>query len=149
TPMTSWPRTTATLQNYTREISRHARRLGMTSSQTPASADTTAEESVKPNVLAALKRFRVAAIAPGIGLLILVTVMVIRYGGGTPTPSQVWSPMPGAPYMICIALAVGLAIKARGSIKGILLVLLAGCVPFVSFIAERKVTHRVLAGRSI
>ncbi|WP_028850998.1 DUF3817 domain-containing protein [Thermocrispum municipale] len=121
----------------------------MTSSQTPASADTTAEESVKPNVLAALKRFRVAAIATGIGLLILVTVMVIRYGWDNPTPSQVWSPMHGALYMIYIALAVDLAIKARWSIKGILLVLLAGCVPFVSFIAERKVTHRVLAGRSI
>src|SRR5690606_41195532 len=123
--MTSGPRTTGTFHNYTREISRHARRLGMTSSQTPASADTTAEESVKPNVLAALKRFRVAAIATGIGLLILVTVMVIRYGWDNPTPTQAWSALLGVLYMMHIALAFDLAIMARSSFKCIMLALLA------------------------
>jgi hypothetical protein len=28
-------------------------------------------------------------------------------------------------------------------------VLLAGCVPFVSFLVERRVTHRVKAGRKL
>ena len=125
----------------------------MTSSQTPGSSESTgaaAEESApQQTVLSALKRFRVAAVATGIGLLVLVVVMALRYGWDNPTPSQVWSPMHGALYMVYVALSVDLAIKARWSIKGIVLVLLAGCVPFVSFAAERTVTQRVLSGRSL
>jgi len=48
-------------------------------------------------------------------------------------------------YLIYLAMAIDLGIKARWSVKGILLVLLAGCVPFVSFVAERVVTQRVHA----
>lgn len=96
-----------------------------------------------------LQRFRVAAFVTGVGLLGLVTVMVIRYGFGNPTPSAMYSPVHGVVYMIYLALSVDLAIKARWSVKGTALVLLAGCVPFVSFVAEREVTRRVTSGRTL
>lgn len=97
----------------------------------------------------ALTRFRFAAFATGIGLLGMVVVMVIRYGFDNPTPSAVWSPLHGGVYMIYMALTVDLAIKARWSVVGTLLVLLAGCVPVVSFIGEHKVTRRVQAGQRV
>jgi integral membrane protein len=93
-----------------------------------------------------LRRFRVAAFATGCGLLGMVVVMIVRYGFGNPSPSAVYSPIHGVIYMVYMAMTVDLAIKARWSIKGAVLVLLAGCVPFVSFLAEHKVTQRVRAG---
>ncbi|MBA0124915.1 DUF3817 domain-containing protein [Haloechinothrix sp. YIM 98757] len=97
----------------------------------------------------ALRRFRAAAITTGIGLLGLVAVMIVRYGFGNATPSAVWSPIHGVIYMVYMALTIDLAIKARWSIVGTLLVLLAGCVPIVSFVAEHRVTKRVRAGLRI
>lgn len=114
-----------------------------TPSSRPASEQAEADRT---DLRAPLLRFRIAAIVTGIGLLVLVAAMVIRYGYDNPTPSQVYSPIHGALYLIYLALAIDLGIKARWSVKGILLVLLAGCVPFVSFVAERVVTQRVRAG---
>lgn len=113
---------------------------------TPSSEQTDRTETARPDLRAPLLRFRIAAIVTGIGLLVLVAAMVIRYGYDNPTPSQVYSPIHGALYLIYLALAIDLGIKARWSVKGIVLVLLAGCVPFVSFVAERVVTQRVHAG---
>jgi integral membrane protein len=96
-----------------------------------------------------LLRFRTAAYVTGFGLLALCFVMVLRYGFGNPTPSAVYSPIHGVLYMIYLVLTIDLAIKARWSIKSTVLVLLAGCVPFVSFLVERRVTHRVSAGQNI
>lgn len=124
----------------------------MTSSSTPGtpgSGQTDADTAVKPDLKGALLRFRIAAILTGIGLLVLVVVMIIRLGYDNAAPSQVWSPIHGALYLVYLALAVDLGIKARWSVKGIVLVLVAGCVPFVSFVAERIVTQRVLAGRPL
>ncbi|MPY80128.1 MAG: DUF3817 domain-containing protein [Actinophytocola sp.] len=94
---------------------------------------------------APLRRFRAAAVATGIGLLLLVVAMIIRYGFGNATPSAIYSPIHGVIYMVYLALAIDLAIKARWTLWGTAAVLLAGCVPFVSFVAERKVTHQVQA----
>lgn len=96
-----------------------------------------------------LTRFRVAAFATGIGLLGLVVVMVIRYGFDNAGPSAVYSPIHGVIYMIYLVLAVDLALKARWSVKGTVGVLLAGCVPLLSFWVERKVTQRVIAGKKL
>lgn len=96
-----------------------------------------------------LTRFRVAAYLTGVGLLGLCVVMVLRYGFDNPEPSAIYSPIHGVLYMIYLVLAVDLAIKARWSVKGTVLVLLAGCVPFVSFVVERSVTRRVQEGQKI
>src|SRR5690606_35269907 len=83
------------------------------------------------------------------GLLGMVVVMVIRYGFDNPTPSAVYSPIHGVIYMVYLVVAVDLALKARWSVKGTIGVLLAGCVPFFSFVAERAVTRRVAEGRKL
>lgn len=105
--------------------------------------DTTAAR--EGTLRAPLRRFRAAAVVTGIALLVLVVVMIIRYGFGNPTPSAIYSPIHGAIYMVYLALAIDLAIKARWTLWYTAAVLLAGCVPLVSFLAERKVTHRVQA----
>lgn len=96
-----------------------------------------------------LSRFRIAAYVTGVGLLALCLVMVLRYGFGNPEPSAVYSPIHGVLYMIYVAFTIDLAIKARWSVKGAIGVLLAGCVPFLSFVVERAVTARVRTGRRI
>ncbi|MBK1788661.1 DUF3817 domain-containing protein [Prauserella cavernicola] len=96
-----------------------------------------------------LKRFRIAAFATGIGLLGLCVVMVVRYVFDNPDPSAIYSPIHGVIYMIYLVVAVDLALKARWSVKGTVGVLLAGCVPLLSFYVERKVTQRVTAGRKL
>ncbi|WP_034272320.1 DUF3817 domain-containing protein [Haloechinothrix halophila] len=113
----------------------------MTTSEQQDTTGTTREGTLR----APLRRFRVAAVVTGIGLLGLVVVMIIRYGFGNPEPSAIYSPIHGAIYMVYLALAVDLALKARWTLWGTAAVLLAGCIPFVSFLAERKVTHRVRA----
>jgi integral membrane protein len=111
-----------------------------------APADAPAEST---SLRGPLTRFRVAAYLTGVGLLGLCLVMVLRYGFDNPEPSAIYSPIHGVVYMIYLVLAVDLAIKARWSVKGTVLVLLAGCVPFVSFLVERSVTRRVQEGRKI
>lgn len=107
------------------------------------------ETAATTNLRAPLLRFRVAAFVTGFGLLGLVAVMVLRYGFDNPEPSAVYSPIHGVIYMVYLVVAVDLALKARWSVKGTIGVLLAGCVPLLSFLAERAVTRRVLAGRKV
>lgn len=90
-----------------------------------------------------LLRFRVAAYITGVGLLGLCLVMILRYGFDNPTPSAVYSPIHGLLYMVYLILTIDLAIKSRWTIKNTVLVLLAGCIPLVSFLAERRVTRRM------
>jgi integral membrane protein len=96
-----------------------------------------------------LVRFRTAAYVTGVGLLGLCFVMILRYAFDNPEPSAIYSPIHGVIYMIYLVLTIDLALKARWSIKGTVLVLLAGCVPFVSFLVERRVSHRVKDGRKL
>ncbi|MBB4684897.1 DUF3817 domain-containing protein [Amycolatopsis jiangsuensis] len=114
---------------------------------------TTSTEGAAParsaKVTGALTRFRVAAYVTGLGLLALCVTLVIEYGFDNATPAAVYSPIHGVLYMIYLVLTIDLAIKTRWSIKSTVLVLLAGCIPFVSFLVERRVSHRVPAGRDI
>lgn len=107
------------------------------------------EESVRTPIKGALTRYRVMAYIVGVGLLALVGAMVVKYGAGNDTPMAYIGPGHGFLYVIYLIFAVDLGIKARWSIKGTVLVLLAGMVPFVSFIAERRVTHKVQAGEPL
>lgn len=97
-------------------------------------------------VLPALRRFRVAAYVVGVFLLLLVVGMVFKYLGDQPRMVEVVGPVHGFVYAGYLAIALDLALRARWSVRGTLLVLLAGTVPFVSFVAERAVTRKVRAG---
>jgi integral membrane protein len=98
----------------------------------------------------ALVRYRVIAWVVGVGLITLVLVGVpLKYLAGQQTVVEVVGPLHGFLYMGYLALAIDLAFRARWSLRGTLLVLLAGTVPFLSFVAERIVTSRVRAGRPL
>ncbi|MBP2477389.1 integral membrane protein [Crossiella equi] len=97
-----------------------------------------------------LQRFRVMAYIVGVGLLALVLVaMPLKYLADYSLLVAIIGPVHGFLYAVYLVLAFDLAIKARWSIVGTLTVLLAGTVPFLSFVAERWVTRKVRAGERI
>ncbi|MBB2909846.1 integral membrane protein [Streptosporangium becharense] len=93
----------------------------------------------------ALKPFRILAYIVGVMLLVLVVCIVLRYGFGIEGPSQFVSPIHGFLYMLYLVAVMNLGMKARWSWQYIVGVMLAGTVPLLSFVFERKVTHRVEA----
>lgn len=102
---------------------------------------------VKPGTLS---RYRIVAYIVGVGLLALVLVaMPLKYLADYSTPVAIIGPLHGLLYMAYLVLAFDLAIKSKWSVQGTLLVLLAGTVPFLSFVAERWVTRKVQAGERI
>jgi integral membrane protein len=91
----------------------------------------------------ALKPYRVMAYIVGVMLLLLCAAMVAKYGFGNDTFVAIVGPLHGFLYMVYLVAALNLGIKARFPIPYLLLVLLAGTIPFLSFVAERSVTGRV------
>ncbi|GII91127.1 DUF3817 domain-containing protein [Sinosporangium siamense] len=94
-------------------------------------------------VESALKPFRVLAYIVGVMLLLLVGGMVLKYGFDTPEPGTIISPIHGFLYVVYLVAALNLGLKARWTWPYTLGVLLAGTVPLLSFVMERKVTQRV------
>lgn len=95
---------------------------------------------------AALTRYRVIAWIVGVVLIVLVLVaMPLKYLAHRPELVQTIGPVHGFLYMGYLALAFDLARRAGWAYSRTLLVLLAGTVPFLSFVAERKVTGWVRA----
>src|SRR5436309_15959132 len=112
-------------------------------------ADTAATGTDDRRINAALGRYRVIAYVVGIGLLALTVATILDWGFHIPQYAAVVGPLHGFLYMIYLALGIDLALKARWSIGGTLLVLIAGTIPFLSFVAARQVTGRVRAGRRL
>ncbi|WP_344082036.1 DUF3817 domain-containing protein [Luedemannella helvata] len=91
---------------------------------------------------AALLRFRVAAYVVGVLLLVLVFVaMPLKYLADEAIGVALVGPLHGFLYMGYLAVAFDLAVRARWPIGRTILVLLAGTIPIMSFVAERKVTQ--------
>jgi integral membrane protein len=112
------------------------------------------ERTVRPatgrGVPAALTRYRVLAYVVGVMLLLLVLVaMPLKYLADVPGPVAVIGPAHGFLYAVYLLTAFDLALRARWSAKGTVLVLLAGTIPFLSFVAERWVTRRTRAGERV
>lgn len=90
---------------------------------------------------AALTRYRVLAYVVGVLLLVLVLVaMPLKYLADRPGLVAVVGPLHGFLYMVYLAVAFDLAVRARWSLRRTLPLLLAGTVPGMSFVAERKAT---------
>ncbi|HEX4221262.1 MAG TPA: DUF3817 domain-containing protein [Pseudonocardiaceae bacterium] len=115
----------------------------------PGPTKPTVSELRARRINGALKRYRFIAYIVGIGLLALTVATILDWGFGIPQYAEVIGPLHGFLYMIYLALGIDLALKARWSVVGSLLVLLAGTIPFLSFVAERQVTKRVTAGRKL
>ncbi|MGO1945367.1 DUF3817 domain-containing protein [Brachybacterium alimentarium] len=94
-----------------------------------------------------------ASIVEGIALLVLVSIMIMRYvvfGGEaifTSTSdtwaqiSKTWSPIHGLIYMIYVILSFDLWAKMRWGLPRMVLLMFFGVIPVLSFFGERW-THQ-------
>ena len=94
----------------------------------------------------ALTRYRVMAYVVGVVLVVLVLVaMPLKYLADEPELVATVGPVHGFLYIVYLAAALDLARRRNWPIVRTLGVLLAGTVPFVSFLVERRVTREVRA----
>lgn len=92
--------------------------------------------------------FKVMAFIVGIGLLVLLVEMVLSYGfglKGDENPLHWWPQPHGFIYMVYLVATALLGFKVGWSLTKMVLVMLAGCVPFLSFWVERRVAREVEA----
>jgi integral membrane protein len=110
-------------------------------------------------VRGALTRYRALAYATGVFLLLLTLHVLVQWyqsgsegiafadapGLGRWIPgANHWVPIThGYLYLVYVVVAVDLWFRTRLPLGGMVLVVLAGTVPGMSFVAERWVTHRV------
>ncbi|MFS8478921.1 MAG: DUF3817 domain-containing protein [Micromonosporaceae bacterium] len=98
---------------------------------------------------AALLRYRVVAYVVGVLLLLLAFVaMPLKYFAHESALVEIVGPVHGFAYMVYLVLAFDLSRRAGWSLKQTLLILLAGTVPVLSFVAERRATRWVRAARA-
>ncbi|GMA38499.1 DUF3817 domain-containing protein [Mobilicoccus caccae] len=94
----------------------------------------------------ALPFFKIMAFIVGVGLLVLVVEMWFAYGmkmTKEENPLSWWPGPHGFIYMVYLAAVANLGFPARWSLLKMIGVMLAGCVPFLSFYVERKVARGV------
>ena len=90
----------------------------------------------------ALLRYRVIANVVGVVLIVFILVAVpVRYLAGEPRMSETISPIHGFLYLLYLGATVDLARRAGWPVLRTLGVMLAGTVPFVSFVVERRTTR--------
>ena len=99
-----------------------------------------------PGITAALKRYRVMAWVVGVLLVVLTLVgMPLKYFGDDPRVVT-WTGIPhGWLYMILLITAYDLSRRVGWSLKWVLVIMLCGTVPFLSFVAEHYATRDVRA----
>ena len=101
-------------------------------------------------VPAALVRYRVMAWVVGVLLIALVLVAVpLKHAAGIDGPVAVIGTAHGWLYFIFFLCACDLAVRARWTLRGTVLVLVAGTVPILSFVAERIATRKTRAGERV
>jgi integral membrane protein len=95
----------------------------------------------------ALIRFRVVAYLVGVVLILLVGLaMPMKYLADRPELVAVIGPIHGFLYIVYLAVTFDLsALRLRWPLTRTVLLLLAGTVPVLSFVAERWVTAQVRA----
>jgi integral membrane protein len=92
-------------------------------------------------VQGALTRYRTIAWIVGVVLILLVVIgMPLKYLGDNPVVVEAVGPFHGFLYMVYLVLTFDLARRVGWPFGRMLLVMLAGTIPFFSFWAERKVT---------
>jgi integral membrane protein len=114
-------------------------------SQPPSPSPATTDV---PAARKALTFFKVMAVIVGIGLLVLVVEVVLSYGfdlKGSDNPLSWWPQPHGFIFMVYVVATANLGFKLGWSLGRMVLVMLAGCVPFLSFLAERKVSREAEA----
>ncbi len=90
----------------------------------------------------ALIRYRIMAYIVGVGL-ILVFVGIPFQVAGHPGFEQVIGPIHGTLYIVYLVAGADLARRAHWTLGRMVLVVVAGFIPFLAFVVERKVTHQL------
>jgi integral membrane protein len=109
----------------------------------PARSATFYAVQVSPRTLTA---YRVLAYSTGFILLFFCVEMIAKYGFGVDGLEWV-AIVHGWVYMAYFMVTMYLGIQLRWTWRRLLPVLLAGTIPLMSFVAERKVVARVRAER--
>lgn len=92
----------------------------------------------------ALALYRVMAYLVGVVLLVLVFIGVpLNHLAHRPAVVATVGPAHGVLYVVYVVVALNLGVRYRWSLGRIALVLVAGTVPFLSFVMERRVTRRL------
>ena len=90
----------------------------------------------------ALTRYRIIAWIVGVVLIVLVLVgMPLKYLADNASVVETVGPAHGFLYMIYLVATFDLGRRGRWPFKRMVLVMLAGTVPFLSFYAERTATR--------
>ena len=111
---------------------------------------TTTGRGSEQAIGAALTRYRFMANVVGVLLIALIVVAVpLKYFADMPTPVLILGTAHGWLYFLFFLSAIDLALRARWSLKGTVLTVLAGTVPFLSFYAERTATRKTRAGERV
>ncbi len=93
--------------------------------------------------------YRAVAIVTGVGLLLLVLVaMPLRYFADEPGLSTAYSPIHGAIFMAYVVVVIWVTSRRGWSPVKALLIIVAGAIPFASFVVERRVIADELAAAS-
>lgn len=88
--------------------------------------------------------FKVMAFLVGVGLLVLVAEIILKYGFNN--DALAWWPQPhGFLFMVYIVAVAVLGFKVGWTLPKMILIMLSGMVPFVSFWVERRVSREVEA----
>lgn len=92
----------------------------------------------------ALLRYRAIAYVVGVVLIVLVVIgMPLKYVWDEPVVVETVGPAHGFLYMAYLVAVFDLARRTRWGLRRMLLVMLAGTIPFLSFYAERVATRWV------
>jgi integral membrane protein len=90
----------------------------------------------------ALARFKFIAYLAGIVLILFTIEIVLKYSGIMEIP---WfAQLHGIVYMVYVVIAFDMSRRAKLSLRDTFLVLIAGTIPVMSFIAESKIRRRVI-----
>jgi integral membrane protein len=93
-------------------------------------------------VEAAVTRYRVLANVVGVALVLLVVGMILKYTPiDSPTMAGIVAPVHGALYMIYLVMAFDLWRRTGWPVGKMVGMVLAGVVPFMTFVIERKVVR--------
>ena len=96
----------------------------------------------------ALLRYRVMAYVVGTLLVLLVCLAVpLKYAADEPTLTTVLGIAHGYLYAALLLTIADLWRRRRFPLVAVVLVALAGTIPFLSFYAERQITARITDGR--
>ena len=114
-------------------------------------ADRTAPPRDSEQAIAtALQRYRVMANVVGVLLVLLFVVAIpLKHLAGIPEPVTVLGTAHGWLYALFFLSTVDLALRAKWSLKGTIVSLVLGTIPFLSFVGERLVTSKMRTGERV